>query len=110
MAEPISKCSACGQEDDHPKHMIAVRFQNENTAGEMFHPDDEDRDGVLSYHYDCPSPWNNLRAALGVHEDPDTHAERMAMADRFEAIVALARSGVHGDELRARIAEGRLDS
>ena len=26
--EPLSRCGACGQTDDHPKHMILVGYNN----------------------------------------------------------------------------------
>lgn len=88
MPEPLSRCGACGQIDDHPKHMILVGFNNEHTSGAFFHEHDEDRDGVIRYHFDCPTPWH---AAV---TDP-VH----------QGAVAAAISGVHGDDLRARIAE-----
>ena len=107
-ANPISRCGACGQEDDHPKHQIAVGYNNEHTGGEMFHEHDHKREGVIYYHFDCPSPWHDLHTMLGVHEDPDTHLERMKIADHHAAVIALAKSGVHGDALRDRITGGNV--
>lgn len=90
-AEPVTKCGACGQEDDHPKHQILVGFQNANTGGQMFHEHDEDRDGVIQYHFDCPTPYHSM-----VH--PEHHAK----------LAALAGSGVKGADLRARIVGGEI--
>jgi hypothetical protein len=91
MAEPLTKCGACEQVDDHPKHQILVGFNNPNTEGQMFHPHDFGREGQVFYHFDCPSKW---------------HAE---VADPLHRrIIALAESGVHGDELRARIVGGTV--
>lgn len=91
MAEPKSTCGACGQTDDHPKHSVAVGFNNEHTGGGMFHPDDEDRDGVVHYHFDCPTVW---------------HAR--VNAEHHARLAALAGAGIRGDKLRARIVKGDL--
>lgn len=91
--EPLTTCGACGQRDDHPKHQIAVGFNNEHTQGLMFHPHDIERSGVIAYHFDCPTPWH---AAEGVD------------ASHHEKVAALARSGVRGDALRARIVSGEI--
>ncbi len=88
--EPLSRCGACGVTDDHPKHMILVGFNNEHTNG-MFHEHDVNRDGVIDYHFDCPTPWH-----AAVH--PEYHAK----------LAALAASGIKGDALRARIIEGTV--
>lgn len=88
---PQSTCGACGQTDDHPKHLVIVGFSNEHTSGRMFHEHDGDRDGVVAYHYDCPSVWHQ-------RVNPEYHAK----------VAALAASGVRGDDLRRRIQEGTL--
>lgn len=90
-APPVTKCGACGQEDDHPKHQILVGYNSDATGGSMFHAHDFKREGQIFYHFDCPSEWH------GRVEDPK-HAQTMA----------LAASGVHGDELRSRIVGGDL--
>lgn len=87
MAEPKSTCGACGQTDDHPKHQVVVGFNNEHTGG-MFHEHDADRDGVIHYHFDCPSQWHG-RADVS-------------------RLSTLAASGVRGDDLRARIMSGEV--
>ena len=89
--EPLSRCGACGATDDHPKHMVLVGFNNTNTGGQMFHEHDDNRDGVIEYHFDCPTPWHGL--ANGEH-----HAK----------LAALCGSGIKGDALRARILEGTV--
>ncbi len=94
VVEPVSRCGACGQTDTDPKHQIAIGFNNENTGGQMFHEHDEDRDGVIQYHFDCPTPW---------HEKVDA-----ATADHIRKDAALAASGVKGDALRAAIVEGTV--
>lgn len=71
--------------------MVMVGYQNANTGWETFHPDDDDRDGIVSYHYDCPSEWHTTATA----NDP-----------AFGKIVALATSGIHDDELRLRLESG----
>lgn len=96
---PASRCDACGLTDDHPKHMVLVAIA-QTPQGNLYHPEDTDHDGVLNFHFDCETVWNDLRSALGVHEDPASHAHRMAVADFHEEIVRQAKSGVHGDELR----------
>jgi hypothetical protein len=93
VVEPLSRCGACGKTDDHPKHQIAIGFNNENTNG-MFHEHDEDRDGVIQYHFDCPTPWHSkVDAPTAAH---------------IAKVAALAASGVHGDELRRHIVEGTV--
>lgn len=87
--EPTSRCGACGESDNEPKHDVLVGFNNEHTGGVMFHEHDDDRDGVIHYHFHCPSEWH------GRVEDP-THAR----------ICAVAASGVRGEKLRARIVKG----
>lgn len=89
--EPESTCGACGKTDNEPKHQINVGFSNIHTNGSMFHEHDLDRDGVIAYHFDCPTPWH--QAAHG-----DYHAK----------LAALCASGVRGDALRARILEGTV--
>jgi hypothetical protein len=106
MSHPTSTCGACAQADDHPKHQILVGFNNPDTGGEMFHPHDTERSGVIYYHFDCPSEWHDLHAKLAGHDDPDTAAERTAVADAHQRIVALAKSGVHGSKLRDAIVKG----
>lgn len=85
--EQSSTCGACGQTDNEPKHMVLVGFSNPATDGNMFHEHDLDRDGVIYYHFDCPTPFH---ASSG-------HAEQHAK------LAALKASGIKGDELRARI-------
>lgn len=90
---PTSRCGHCGEEDDHPKHQVLVGFNNAHTSGAMFHDHDYARDGMVFYHFHCPSPW---------------HAEAAAINPDHGRIVALAQSGVRGDELRSRIQAGDL--
>lgn len=104
QAEPLSKCGACGQTDDHPKHQVLVGFNNEHTGGGLFHVDDYAREGVVYYHFDCPSEWHDLAVKFGPHEDPDAQEQLAATAEVNAAIVAKAKSGVHGSELRQWIA------
>jgi len=74
----------CGKTDDHPKHSIHVGVAK--AFGEpVYHPHDADKDGYVDYHFDCEHEWAD---AL----DPRT--------------VEAAKSGVHGDELRALISGG----
>jgi len=101
-----STCGACGGSDDHPKHQILVGFNNPDTGGQMFHRHDFERAGVIYYHFDCPSEWHDLHAKLGEHEDLESAAERLAVADSHARIVALAKSGVHGSKLRDAIVKG----
>lgn len=110
MAEqhPESTCGACGQTDDHPKHQVLVGFNNPDTGGAMFHEHDVAREGVIYYHFDCPSEWHDLHSKLGVHDDPDTHLERMAVADQHARIVKKCKSGVQGAKLRAAILKGDI--
>lgn len=124
MAEPVTKCGACEQTDDHPKHQIMVGFNNEHTSGKIFHdhdfgpvlPDGSHGrpEGQIYYHFDCPSEWHDLRTKLATvpfaSPDPEERpwlaweessaAEHRAVADEHTAIMERARSGVHGDELR----------
>lgn len=93
VVEPVSQCGACGQSDDHPKNQIYVGYSNVHTGGQMFHEHDLNRDGVIEYHFDCPTEWH----AVAVANKPE-HAKTME----------LAKSGVHGDELRARIVGGTV--
>lgn len=117
-ANPITRCGACGQEDDHPKHQILVGINNQHTKGEIFHPDDEDKDGVIQYHFDCPTEWHDLASALATRPIPavsedqpwtewkqESADEHLAVATRHQAIVLKAQSGIHGEELRAWIQE-----
>ena len=106
--EPVSTCGACQQTDNAPKHQVLVGYNNAHTMGEMFHPHDADRDGVIHYHFDCPSEWHDLATVLGVHPDPDAQAHNVEVAAAHARIVALAKSGVHGDDLRARIVAGEF--
>lgn len=117
VVEPTSRCGACGQTDDHPKHSVHVGINTE-AAGGTFHPHDEDRDGLIHYHFDCPSDWHDLFARLPTtaFESPDPEKpwlawedssamEHRIVATRHAAIVAKARGGTRGEELRAWIAE-----
>ena len=106
--EPVSRCGACGQEDDHPKHQILVGFSNAETGGLMFHEHDENRDGVIEYHFDCPTPYHDLAAVLGVHEDDEAHAERQTVIDHHNRIVAACRGGLQGAKLRTAIVNGEI--
>lgn len=118
---PVTRCGACGQEDDHPKHQISVGFNNPDTNNEMFHKHDfaewtTDADGnevlrqngVIYYHFDCPSEWHDLHAKWGVHEDPEAHAEGLRRADHHAAIVAACRGGLKGAKLRDAIMNGEI--
>ena len=88
---PDSTCGVCEKTDNEPKHQIPVGFNNPNTNGLMFHEHDADRDGVIHYHFDCPTPWHD------------------AVNGEFHArLKALCESGVRGDDLRARILEGTV--
>lgn len=89
--EPVSICGYCGVSDTEPKHTIAVGYNNPATDNQMFHEHDADRDGVIHYHFDCPTPWHSA-------VNPDFHAK----------IAALCAQGIKGDALRARIVEGNL--
>lgn len=113
VVEPISRCSACGQEDDHPKHTIAVGFNSPATNGELFHEHDHDRDGVIHYHFDCPSEWHDLHSKLATIPRPSPDPampwlewkqeqadEHRAVADIHAAKIAKCKSGLKGDELR----------
>ena len=77
---PTSRCDRCGQSDDHPKHVVQVGGGNG-----FWHEDDADRDGFARYHFDCD---HDAQGAV----DPRT--------------VEAAKSGVHGDDLRALITGG----
>lgn len=90
--EPQTTCGACGVTDDEPKHQIAVGYSNPATDGNMFHEHDADRDGIIHYHFNCPTLWH---ATSG-------HGEYHAK------LAALIESGVRGDALRARILEGTV--
>lgn len=89
--QPVTRCGACRVDDDHPKHSILVGYNNEHTSGQMFHAHDEDRDGLIHYHFDCPTPWHSAA-------HPEHHAK----------LAALAASGIRGDALRARIVSGDI--
>ena len=89
--DPPSTCGACGVTDTEPKHMVLVGYSNPATNGEMFHEHDADRDGVIHYHFDCPSPWHQT-----------------VNAEYHVKLADLKASGVTGDALRARIIEGNL--
>lgn len=91
LVGPLSRCGTCGQTDDHPKHQILVGFNNAHTGGQMFHAHDFNREGMIYYHFDCPTPWH--------YEVSDPKHLR---------ICALAASGVRGAELRARIEGGDI--
>jgi hypothetical protein len=86
VVDPISKCGACGQSDDHPKHQVLVGYNNEHTEGQMFHPHDFTRDGMVYYHFDCDTPFHAMSAHVRKHQ-------------------ALIDQGFHGAELRAKILE-----
>lgn len=91
IVEPSSTCGACDKTDTEPKHQILVGFNNPATNGQMFHEHDKDRDGVIHYHFDCPTPWHGAVNA-------EYHAR----------LAELCKSGVRGDELRARILAGEV--
>jgi hypothetical protein len=88
--EPRSTCESCGQEDDHPKHQVLL-------PGYVAH-----------YHFDCPSEWHDLVVNPVPHEDEAARARQREVADTLRRTIELARSGVHGDELRQRIVRGDL--
>lgn len=78
MTHASTVCNGCSQTDDHP--MIHVFGQ----YGQVQDP---------SFHFDCLPPV--YEALLG--NEPQ-HAVTLSA-------IAAARSGVHGDDLRAHIAE-----
>lgn len=81
--EPYSRCDHpdCGQVDDHPKQI--VYYPPDEVHGRLvFHPHDTDEDGFARYHHDCEHQYTSSA-------DPRT--------------VAAAKSGIHGDRLRALI-------
>jgi hypothetical protein len=132
MAEPVTKCGVCEQEDDHPKHQIMYGGGKTLGIGDLFHPYDFEKNGMIYVHFHCPSDFHNIprltataaaaeaeKKAAEAAADPDNdelagHAalakaaadEAHATATRHEAICALAKSGVRGEELRARILGG----
>lgn len=87
MAEPVSTCDTCGKSDDHPKLQLS--------SGQFF-------------HMDCPSIWHDRVTNPDPHPDPATNAAIREHADRHARIIALAKSGVHGADLRARIVGGNV--
>ena len=91
---PVSRCGVCGIADSEPKHQVLVGYNNENTSGQMFHPLDDDRDGVIQAHFDCPFEW---------HEKVDA-----ATAAHIHKVQALCAQGIKGDALRAAIREGTV--
>lgn len=118
LAEPESTCGACGKTDTEPKHQILVGFNNPATDGQMFHEHDKDRDGVIHYHFACPTPWHDLYTNLATVARPATDpskpweawteesaAEHRAVARKHAAIVKEAQTGTSGAELRAFIQE-----
>jgi hypothetical protein len=79
----------------------------------MFHEHDFERNGMIHYHFDCPSDWHDLHAKLATEPfespDPDapwkaweedSAAEHRAVAEIHLAIVERAKGGLHGEELR----------
>ena len=90
----LSRCGVCQAVDDHPKHQVAIGYNNEHTSGGMFHPLDDDRDGVIQAHFDCPFEW---------HEKVDA-----ATAEHIRKVQALCAQGIKGDALRQRIVEGTV--
>lgn len=126
-AAPQSRCGACGQTDDHPKHQIFVGIGNQHTTNGQevvlapgvtvrYHEHDHDRDGVIHYHFDCESEWHDLHSALATEpldspdpEQPwlawleDSAAEQRAIADRHAEIIAQAKAGTKGTDLRSWI-------
>ena len=95
MAEPLSRCGACGQTDDHPKHQISVgASQNVIDGTLMYHEHDFDHNGSISYHFDCPSIW---------HRKVDA-----ATAEYIRKVQALCAQGVKGDALRSAIVGGQV--
>lgn len=85
MTQPVKNhpCDACGQLDDHP--MIHVGW------GYLWHKDARTTVLEPSFHFDCLPP--ELEQLLG---DAPQHAVT-------RSAIEAARSGVHGDELRAHI-------
>lgn len=112
MSEPVTKCGACLQADDHPKHQVHVGV-SQSPSGRMYNELDYDRNGCIYYHFDCPSEWNDLSTKLAVSARPAIDPEKpweaweqssadehRAVADLQASIVAQARAGVHAEELR----------
>lgn len=88
MTEPISEpvvttCAGCGQSDTDPKHIVHVGVA-EVFGTTTFHPKDVDQDGYIEYHFDC--------------DDTNEFADQAN-----PAVVAQAKSGVHGEALRTFI-------
>lgn len=112
QAEPVTRCGACNQADDHPKHQVYVG-QGTLAGDPVHHPHDFDGDGSIYYHFDCPSDWHDLHNRLATQPfdspDPaqpqlawleDDAAQQRAVADTHAAIVTEALNGRHGEDLR----------
>lgn len=118
MSEVLSTCGACGQRDDHPKHQISVGValsvpDLRRPAIRQYHEHDFDRNGTISYHFDCESDWHDLHSVLAVDpfDSPDPErpwlawlaeqaAEHRKVADTHAAIIEACKGGKKGDELR----------
>jgi hypothetical protein len=100
--EPLTKCGACGQTDDHPKHQISIGaalFSADGTRA--YHEHDFDRNGSISYHFDCQPPKDEN--GLTWHEKVDP-----ATQDHIRKVQALCAQGIKGDALRAAIVGGTV--
>ncbi len=104
VEHPVRKCGTCGQTDDHPKHQIAMApYQSPFDGSFQFHPHDHENEGCLWYHFDCDAhdgqtDWH----AAGIAAQAEHGVT--SLADH----IALAKSGVHGDDLRAAILNGAV--
>lgn len=100
VEHPVRKCGSCGQTDDHPKHQIAMApYQSPYDGSFQFHPHDHATEGCLWYHFDCDANDGQTDWHQAAIDGGNT-----VLADH----VALAKSGVHGDELRAAIQNGAV--
>lgn len=83
MTKPVENhpCAVCGQRDDHPVIHVQANWQH----GDVIHLNP-------SFHFDCLPPEYEALIADGPQHT------------RTRDAIAAARSGVHGDELRAHIA------
>lgn len=106
MSQPVTKCGACGQADDHPKHQVAVGVSVSAEGRKFYDEHDFDHNGVVAYHFDCDTPWHDLHSLLATEAKPDegwpdeAAADARTQADIHAATIAQAKSGVHGDDLR----------
>lgn len=110
-AEPVSRCGACGQIDDHPKHQIAIGVNVNDQGVRFYHEHDHAREGCIYYHFDCDSEWHDLHSILStepvIDEEDPTRSwlqpqadEHRAVADRHAATVEACKGGLKGEELR----------